>query len=187
MGSARQGLQWAAGHLLLALHVRILRMSLCRLLDTCSRSSQESLLTAALRRDGSPPSDHASAAKTLAHLYIQYTQPWNPVSSNITSLPTHALVPPAAEGCSALACSVEQAQLFSMQSHLERCAATSPRHHLHTEGFIPTCQDDNPNFRVVPGISEAQRHLVGCRAHSRASARWPAVWGFSVTGRAAHL
>ena len=32
--------------------------------------------------------------RRLAHLHIQHAQPRNPISPNITSLATHALVPP---------------------------------------------------------------------------------------------
>ena len=116
----------------------------------------------------------------LAHLHIQYAQPRNPISSNIAPLAAHALVPPAAEGCSALACSVERARLACCTECLHDitpAALCSHKRQVQADGSIPTCQNDNPNLWVIPGISEAQRHLVGCRTRSSASARLPADWG----------
>ena len=101
----------------------------------------------------------------MGYLQVQDIEAGDLVRPHIAALSSHTLVPPTAECFCPLTCKAAPVAAKLKQYHSSATQRQVPGHlqtHLGVLGKCYTCQDDDANARVIPGIIKTAHHLLGC-------------------------
>lgn len=100
----------------------------------------------------------------MTHLQVEHVEARHAVLAHVSALAAHALVTSAAERLGPSACAAIGARQRARSTFLT-CVASG------TAPVRPTCEDDDADAGVVPGVREAPRHLLHCERNRRAAER----------------